>query len=198
MPLRSQKVGVAIGIAVGVLLALAVFAIVLVTSRENDKNARSPVRSHVYLLRSGDTVRDPRTRTKCEATAEAEIPNLYCTHPSGAGEAVFWSDALQVYGPGSSEMTPTYSFAWWGGTRCAPPRGPNDRNIHSTHLVVHGVSCAAGRAHALTCARFSYGRSGRCRVSGANWFCSSVRRSGSESDEICAFARKSVSITWTD
>jgi hypothetical protein len=28
----------------------------------------------------------------------------------GRYEAVFWDDELQVYGPGSKEMTPTYSF----------------------------------------------------------------------------------------
>lgn len=189
--------GLAYGIAIGVLLSGIVVAALFLTNVIEGKRTPAPQKT-VRTLRSGDTVFDPRTGTRCEATGEGGVPNVHCSRASGAGEAVFWSDALQVYGPGSQEMTPTYSFAWWGGKTCAPPRGPNDRNVHSTPLLVHGLDCAAARGLALRCARFSYGRSGRCAASGKRWFCSSVRRPGSASDETCAFRRKSISITWTD
>jgi hypothetical protein len=110
------------GVGVGILLMLAAgAAIVLIGARDSETNtpARPASRGRVvYTLRGGDVVRDPRTGTRCEATGEAGIPNLHCTHTAqGRYEAVFWDDELQVYGPGSEPMTPTYSFKWWSRLR---------------------------------------------------------------------------------
>jgi hypothetical protein len=100
----------------------AVAALVLVGAGSEDKSntpARPAPRGNViYTLRWGDVIRDPRTGTRCVATGEGGLPNLFCTHTTrGRYEAVFWNDELQVYGPGSEAMTPTYSFKWWGQRR---------------------------------------------------------------------------------
>jgi hypothetical protein len=121
--LRTQKPAVGVGIALGVGLTLAAGAVLVLAGVGRDNKTNTPARPAsrqrvVYTLRSGDVVRDPRTGTRCEATGEGGIPNLFCTHTArGRYEAVFWDDELQVYGPGSEEMTPTYSFAWWGRVR---------------------------------------------------------------------------------
>jgi hypothetical protein len=117
--LSTQKLGLGVGVAMGVVLTLAVVATLVLLSAGNEEKASTPARpaprGHVIdRLRWGDLVRDPRTGTRCQATGEGGIPNLYCTHTArGRYEAVFWDDELQVYGPGSKEMTPTYSFKWW-------------------------------------------------------------------------------------
>ena len=120
--LIAQKLGIAVGLTVGVLLTLGVLAVIVAAGGRDSKRktpARPAPRGHViYTLRWGDVVRDPRTGTRCEATGEAGIPNLFCTHTArGRFEAVFWDDELQVYGPGSEPFEPTYSFKWWPRTR---------------------------------------------------------------------------------
>jgi hypothetical protein len=121
--LRTQKLGLGVGLAMGVVLTLAVVATLVLLSAGNEEKTSTPARPAprgdvIYTLRWGDVIRDPRTGTRCEATGEGGIPNLYCTHTArGRYEAVFWNDELQVYGPGSKEMTPTYSFKWWGQLR---------------------------------------------------------------------------------
>jgi hypothetical protein len=114
--------GLGVGLAAGALLTVAVVALLVAFGARDEKSggrARPTPRGRlIYTLRSGDVVRDPRTGTRCEATGEAGIPNLFCTHTArGVHEAVFWSDELQVYGPGSAPMEPTYSFKWWAKTR---------------------------------------------------------------------------------
>jgi hypothetical protein len=58
---------------------------VLVALGARDTKSTGPARPAprgrvVYTLRWGDVVRDPRTGTRCDATGEAGIPNLFCTH----------------------------------------------------------------------------------------------------------------------
>jgi hypothetical protein len=121
--LGEQKLGIALGLALGVVTTLAVVAAIVILSAGNEDRSNVPARpAHrgrvIYTLRWGNVVRDPRTGTRCEATGEGGVPNLHCTHTArGRYEAVFWNDELQVYGPGSEEMTPTYSFKWWGRVR---------------------------------------------------------------------------------
>ena len=122
MNLRTQKLALGIGIALGAALTIAaVAAVVLIgakDSRTSEPARPAPRGKAIYTLRWGDVVRDPRTGTVCEATGEAGLPNLLCRHTRrGRHEAVFWNDELQVYGPGSEAMTPTYSFKWWGRLR---------------------------------------------------------------------------------
>ena len=116
--LRDQKPAIAVGVALGVALTLAaVTAVVLLGGKDSKRSTPAGPASRgriIYSLRWGDVVRDPRTGTRCEATGEAGLPSLDCTHTArGRYEAVFWNDELQVYGPGSQVMTPTYSFKWW-------------------------------------------------------------------------------------
>jgi hypothetical protein len=120
--LGSQKLGIGIGVALGVLLTLAVIGVLVAVGGRDSKRdlpaQEAPRRQAVYTLRWGDVVRDPRTGTRCVATGEGGLPNLLCTHTArGRYEAVFWDDELQVYGPGSGPMEPTYSFRWWARTR---------------------------------------------------------------------------------
>jgi hypothetical protein len=81
---------------------------------------------------------------------------------------------------------------------CAPPRGPGDNAVHSTNLRVTNITCAAGRAVALACRRFTYGRSGSCAAAGSQWRCTSTSPPGSESAERCLGGRKSMRIRWLD
>ncbi len=116
--LSSQKLGIGIGVVLGVVLTVAAAGVAFAIGGRDSKTntpARPAPRRHVmYTLRWGDVVRDPRTGTRCEATGEAGIPNLFCTHTArGRYEAVFWNDELQIYGPKSEPMTPDYSFKWW-------------------------------------------------------------------------------------
>jgi hypothetical protein len=115
--IRTQKLAIAGGIAVGVALTLAVVTpVVLIGSRDSRTSSPAPPAPHgcVTYTSEGDIVRDLRTGTRCEATGEAGVPNLLYTHTArGRYEAVFWSDELQVYGPASEAMTPTYFFKWW-------------------------------------------------------------------------------------
>ena len=49
-------------------------------------------------LRQGDVVVVPATATRCEASHEGGIPNLFCTRTSRARyQVVFWRDEVQVY-----------------------------------------------------------------------------------------------------
>src|SRR5512133_847849 len=117
--LGTQKLAIGVGIAFGVVVTLAAFgAIVLMGGKDSTTNTPAtpaPRRPVVYTLHWGDVVRDPRTGTLCEATGEAGLPNLLCRHTYRSRyEAVFWKDELQVYGPGSGPLEPTYSFDWWG------------------------------------------------------------------------------------
>ena len=121
--LRTQKSAIGVGMALGVVVTLAVVGALLLWGAGSDhtSNPRARPASRgkvIYTLRWGNVVRDPRTGTRCEATGEGGIPNLYCTHTArGRYEAVFWNDELQVYGPGSGPFEPTYSFKWWGRLR---------------------------------------------------------------------------------
>jgi hypothetical protein len=117
--LGTQKRTIALGVAIGAVLTLAVVgALVLLGARDSktERPARPAAQSRtIYTLRWGDVVRDPRTGTRCEATGEGGIPELYCRHRAKSRYAVvFWNDELQVYGPGSQVMLPSHSFKWWG------------------------------------------------------------------------------------
>ncbi|SRR6266508_6793971 len=52
-----------------------------------------------FTIRQGDAIRVPAAATQCEASGEAGIPNLFCTHLGSRSryQVVFWSDEVQVY-----------------------------------------------------------------------------------------------------
>jgi hypothetical protein len=71
---------------VGVLAALVVVAIVVLAGGRDDKRH---VTRHV-TLRTGDVAVAPLAATRCEASAEAGSPNLFCTRtPAGRYEVIF-------------------------------------------------------------------------------------------------------------
>ena len=121
--LRTQKLAVGLGVVLGVTVSLAVVAALVLLGAGSDGKTNTPARpapTHqvIYTMRWGDVVRDPRTGTRCEATGEGGVPNLYCTHTArGRYGAVFWDDALQLYGPGSGPFEPSHSFRWWARLR---------------------------------------------------------------------------------
>jgi hypothetical protein len=121
--LRTQKLALGLGTALGIVLTLAVLTALVLLGSGRDSKTNTPARPAargrvIYTLRWGDVVRDPRTGTRCEATGEGGVPNLFCTHTvRGRYEAVFWDDELHVYGPGSGPFEPTSSFNWWGRLR---------------------------------------------------------------------------------
>jgi hypothetical protein len=70
-------------------------------------------RHPLYTVHPWDVVFDPATRTQCEVTHEAGIPNLFCTYrgPRSRYQVVFWKDSVDVYdlaAPGEP-MVATYS-----------------------------------------------------------------------------------------
>jgi hypothetical protein len=202
--LRTQKLGIGVGIAFGVVLSVAIGAALLLVGVGRDSKTSTPARPAprgkvVYTLRWGDVVRDPRTGTRCEATGEGGLPNLYCTHTvRGRYAAVFWNDELTLYGPGSEPLTPSRFFAWWPLIQCEPPRGPRDKAIHSANLLVANISCNAGRNAALACRSFTYGRSGTCSTAGYRWHCTSTSPPGLKSAQHCVAGRRWMSILWLD
>jgi len=114
--LATQKLGLAVGVAAGVVLSLAVVAVlVLVGNRDSkgDGSARPAPRGRVsYTLRPGDVVRAPLAATQCEASAEGGFPNLFCTRsPEGRYEIVFYKDSVEVSRVGDPDTAPR-SFRW--------------------------------------------------------------------------------------
>ncbi len=69
-------------------------------------------RHRLYTIREGDVIRVPGAATQCEASGEAGIPNLFCTHTGSASryEVVFWKDRVDVYDLArhGAPMVPTF------------------------------------------------------------------------------------------
>ena|SRR2546430_424543 len=87
--LGAQKLGIAVGGVLGVLLTLAALTVVVLVGGRDSKrsvSARPVPRGRVfYTLRRGDVARLPSAATRCEASAEAGTPNLSCTRAPGGG-----------------------------------------------------------------------------------------------------------------
>jgi hypothetical protein len=83
-------------------------------------------------------------------------------------------------------------------TRCAPPRGPGDKGVHSADLRVENINCAAGRTVALACTRFTYGHSGVCWSVGYRWRCTSTHPPSMTSSQRCIAGARLMNIVWTD
>ena len=70
-------------------------------------------RHRLYTIRQGDVIRVPATATECEATHEAGIPNLFCTHPGPRSryQVAFWTDRVDLYDLARhpEPMVPTFS-----------------------------------------------------------------------------------------
>jgi hypothetical protein len=73
-------------------------------------------RHRVYTLRDGDIVLRPQAATRCVASGEAGIPNLFCTRIGGGRhQVIFYSDTVLVWpltcracGPDG----PVFEYGW--------------------------------------------------------------------------------------
>jgi uncharacterized protein YecT (DUF1311 family) len=121
--LPTQGLGLAVGAAAGVVATLAAVAVaVLIGSRDSKRStpARPASRSHaIYTLRQGDVVRDPLTATRCEASREGGVPNLFCTRTAkGRHQIVFYKDAVLVFDLQDrtrDPLDPNFFFDWFTG-----------------------------------------------------------------------------------
>ena len=76
--------------------ALATLAVVVLVGGSHHKR-------HV-TLRTGDVAVAPLVATRCEASAEAGSPNLFCTRtPAGRYEVVFYTDEVLIYRAGDPD-----------------------------------------------------------------------------------------------
>jgi hypothetical protein len=81
---------------VGVLATLVVVAIVVLAGGRDDKR-------HV-TRRTGDVAVAPLAATRCEASAEAGSPNLFCTRtPAGRYQVIFYEDSVLIYRAGDPD-----------------------------------------------------------------------------------------------
>jgi hypothetical protein len=65
---------------------------------------RRDARRAVYTLRRGDVARAPLAATRCEASAEAGAPNLFCTRtPAGRFQVIFYEDSVLIYQAGDTD-----------------------------------------------------------------------------------------------
>ena len=65
---------------------------------------RPAARSRVFTLRRGDVARAPLAATRCEASAEAGSPNLFCTRtPAGRYQVIFYEDSVLIYRAGDTD-----------------------------------------------------------------------------------------------
>ena len=55
----------------------------------------------------------PAAGTRCEASGEGGVPNLYCTHVGrGRYSVVFYDETVLVYGPRGDPTVPDFTLHW--------------------------------------------------------------------------------------
>jgi uncharacterized protein YecT (DUF1311 family) len=135
--IATQRLGVAIGVGVGVVATLGVVAVLVLVGSWDSRNstpARAAPRGRViYTLRQGDVVRDPLTATRCEASSEGGSPNLFCMRTTRSRhQIVFYEDAVLVFDLQDrtrDPLDPNYVFNWVTGKSSKPLEPPL---IHET------------------------------------------------------------------
>jgi len=112
----GSKALAALAIVVGGLVA--VFAVYTFGWRDDDEDdgpetaAAATTKPRVYTLRRGDVVRIPAAATRCVASAEGGIPNLFCTRtPGGRYQVVVNADSIFVWKVGEPD-DPAFSVRW--------------------------------------------------------------------------------------
>jgi hypothetical protein len=76
---------------------------IVLLARSGDGKRHVPPRAF-YRLRTGDVARAPLAATRCEASAEAGTPNLFCTRtPRGRYEVVFYEDDVLIFRVGDPD-----------------------------------------------------------------------------------------------
>lgn len=130
--LAAQRIELAAGIVLGVLVALVfVGAAVLIGSRDGKRSTPArpvPRRRVIYTLRQGDVVRDPLTATRCEASGEGGSPNLFCTRTTkGRHQIAFYKDVVLVFDLQDrtrDPLDPNFVFNWSTGKSSHHPLAP--------------------------------------------------------------------------
>lgn len=105
-------------LAIVVAGAVAAFAVYTFGWRDDDEDdgpetaAAATTTPRVYTLRRGDVVRMRDAATRCVASAEAGISNLFCTRtPRGRYEVVLNADSIFVWKAGDPD-NPAFSTRW--------------------------------------------------------------------------------------
>src|SRR5437762_2887853 len=85
-------------LAIVVAGAVAMFAVYTFSRDDMSSEHAATARPRVFTLHEGDVVRIPITKTRCEVSGEAGIPNLFCTHTRRTRyQVVIWSDQADLY-----------------------------------------------------------------------------------------------------
>jgi hypothetical protein len=94
-----QRHPVLLALAILVAGGIAGFAIYTFGWRDDrDRTTLSLRGHHVYTIRPGDVLHVPTTATRCVASHEGGIPNLFCSRSRrGRYQVVFWKDEVQVF-----------------------------------------------------------------------------------------------------
>jgi hypothetical protein len=105
----------AVGIVVvGAVAGFAVYTLGWRDSSESQSDSASVSvvgGRQVFTVHQGDIVNVPATATRCEASHEGGIPNLFCTRTDrGRYQVAFWKDEVQVYDLARNRgpMVPTF------------------------------------------------------------------------------------------
>jgi hypothetical protein len=105
-------------LAIVVAGAVAAFAVYTFGWRDDDEDdgpettLAASTTPRVYTLRRGDVVRVPGAATRCVASAEAGIPNLFCRRvPEGSHQIVLYADRIVVFKNGEPD-DPAFSTRW--------------------------------------------------------------------------------------
>ena len=107
--------------AVGFFLAGAVAAFATVYAlgwREADSDRQTTTAAEtlrrVYTLRDGDIVVRPEAATRCEASGEAGVPNLFCTRiQRGRHQIIFYDSCVLVWPLARGPDGPPFIYRWW-------------------------------------------------------------------------------------
>ncbi len=112
MPARALRAA-AIFLAGAVAALTAAYALGL---HESDDDPHTGV----YTLRDGDVAVRPEAATRCEASAEGGIPNLFCTRaPSGRHQIIFYADCVLVWPLARGPDGPPFSYGWDPARDCS-------------------------------------------------------------------------------
>lgn len=107
--------------AVGIFVAGAVVAFATAYAlgwRETEgdsqtRTARATLTPRTYTLRDGDVVVRPEAATRCEASGEGGVPNLFCTRiPKGRHQIILYADCVLVWPLARGPDGPPFSYAW--------------------------------------------------------------------------------------
>jgi hypothetical protein len=104
----TQWVALAVGVALGVILALVGVLVV-----RGDGGGRTGGGARTYTLRDGDVVLRREAATRCLASQEGGSPNLFCTRIGrGRHQVVFYEDSVLVWPLALGGDGPPISYRW--------------------------------------------------------------------------------------